>query len=403
MKILWLSNYRFSAEPIKATGTWLKVMGEQLAEQNEVEFINITTGSVSMYCCENYNNIKQYVFPRNQLNFSNIQNNNSVTLIGHIIEEFQPDLIHVWGTELSWGLLTKNYVNRFKVLLEIQGLLTQILQQYFGGLSFAQILHCTGFKEVIKPNTHIIYEYNLLKKSSLIEHDIIKRHTYIGVQSEWTHQSIKSINNDAKIFKSLIPLRSEFTSSCGTWTFQGSGKIFVSASSLHSFKGIHIAIECLNIIIQSGINASLNIAGSQTKGLRQSGYKRFINHLIKKYKLESSITWLGALDACQLVSELQSSDAVLIPSFIESYCLTLYESLCIGTPLVCSYAGAMPEAGHLNSEIKYFQPGDYLVAANHLSQIITRSSSNTKTKPSFVSSENAVNRQLSIYRDIIER
>jgi glycosyltransferase involved in cell wall biosynthesis len=285
--------------------------------------------------------------------------------------------------------------------LEIQGIVLQIKQQFYGGLKLKEILACTGLKEFVSPRKHLIYEYHFLKRKSQNEQEVIGRHQLISVQSDWSQKSIVCINSGAKIFNSLIPLREEFVRESGTWSHQSSRKIFTAAATLHSFKGVHIAIRALKVLVENGVNASLNIASPYPKGIRQSGYLRYILQMIRKYNLESNVKWLGPLDAASLVSELQSADVVLIPSFVESYSLILYESLCIGTPIVCSYAGAMPEAGFHNPEIKYFQPGDYFIAAYHLMEILNGGGAINKTKHSFVSSAAAVNRQLSIYKKII--
>jgi len=403
MKILWFSNYRFSNEAIKTTGTWLKVMGEALSKENDVDLVNITKGQSKGIVFEQINGIKQYVVPAGKSYTNDLPKPQIVSQIENIIEELQPDIIHVWGTESYWGMITQNYVHRFKVLLEIQGILTQIKQQFYGGLTPKEIFSCTGFKEILKPTTHLLFQRYFRKRKALIEQEIIRSHHLISVQSEWSRRSIVGINSKAKIFNALLPLREEFVSAARTWSHQASGKIFTSAAGLHSFKGLHIALKALKILVENGVNVCLNIAGGQSKGIRQSGYKRYLLRLIKDLNLEAHVNWLGALDANEIVLELQTSDVVLIPSYMESYCMVLYESIAVGLPIVCSYAGAMPEAGRLSSSIKYFQPGDFRVAASHLSDVLSSAYESNIESPPVVTAEAAVERQLAIYKEIKTR
>lgn len=156
----------------------------------------------------------------------------------------------------------------------------------------------------------------------------------------------------------------------------------------------------MKILVESGVDASLHIGGEQSKGIRQSGYKRYILGMINDFKLKAHVKWLGALDAKNIVSHLQASDVVLIPSYIESYSVTLYEAIAVGVPIVCSYAGAMPEASKLTSSIHYFQPGDYRVAASLLSDKILCKQQLNRESITLVTSEAAVKRQLTIYNDI---
>lgn len=403
MKILWFSNYHFSNEAIKTTGTWLKVMGEALSKETDIELVNITKGQTKGIAFEQINGIKQYVVPAGKSYTNDLPKPQIVSQIENIIEEIQPDIIHVWGTESYWGLITKNYVHRFKVLLEIQGILSQIKQQFYGGLTPKEIFSCTGFKEILKPKNHVLYQRYFSKLKARNEQEIIKNHPIISVQSGWSERSILGINSKAKIFNSLIPLREEFVSASGTWTHPSSRKIFTSAAGLHSYKGLHIAFWALKILVENGVNVSLNIAGEQSKGIRQSGYKRYLLRLIKDLNLGAHVNWLGALDAKEIVLELQRSDVVLIPSYMESYCMVLYESIAVGIPIVCSYAGAMPEAGRLSSSIVYFQPGDYRVAASYLSDLLSSAFESNIESPPVVTAEAAVERQLAIYKEIKTR
>ena len=401
MKVLWFSNYRFSNEAIKTTGTWLKVMGEVLSKEKDIELVNITKGISNEIVIEYVNGIRQYVFPFSKSQTNDLPKPQIVSQIENIIEREQPDIVHVWGTESYWGLITKNYVHRFKVLLEIQGILYQIKQQFYGGLTPKEIICCTGLKEIFKPKTHLLYQYHFLTRQAQNEQEIIKNHPLISVQSGWSQRSILGINSGAKIFNSLRPLRQEFITEFGTWSRQSSGKIFTSTAGLHSFKALHIAFRALKILIANGVNVSLNIVGPQSKGIRQSGYERYLIRLIKDLKLEAHVNWLGALDAGEIVRELQTSDVVLIPSFIESYCMVLYESLSIGVPVVCSYAGAMPEIASKSSSIYYFQPGDYLSAAILLLEIINNKYQIDIGKNLLVTSESALSRQLDIYKNVL--
>lgn len=402
-KILWFSNYRFSNEAIKTTGTWLKVMGEALSKEKGIELVNVTKGQSKVIVLEHINGIKQYVVPDGNSYTNDLPKPQIVTQIEDIIEMEQPEIIHVWGTESYWGLITKNYVHRFKVLLEIQGILTQIKQQFYGGLTPKEILGCMGFKEFLKPKTHLLYQYSFYKRHAQNEQEVICSHHLISVQSEWSQRSIVGINSRAKIFNSLIPLRAEFISEARTWSYQSTGKIFTSAAVLHSFKGLHIALKALKILVENGVNACLNIAGAHSKGIRQSGYMHYLLRLIKDLKLEQHVNWMGPLDAKEIVCELKTSDVALIPSYMESYCMVLYESIAVGVPIVCSYAGAMPEAGRLTSSIKYFQPGDFRFAASLLTDVLSLVHESNLDSPTLVTVEAAVERQLAIYKEINTR
>jgi glycosyltransferase involved in cell wall biosynthesis len=401
LTILWFSNYRFTGESIKTTGTWLKVMGESLSKHENIRLINISFSNKNEFSFETVNGIDQYLVPSRFNSVNSLLNTDLIIKIDRIIDKIKPNIIHVWGTESFWGLIAGKYVDNVKVLLEMQGVLIQIKQHFFGGMSFFDVLRCTGPKELLKFKTHLLYQYKTYSLKSTIEESLIKANKYISVQSDWTCKIVNSINPQAKIFNSLIPLRVEFIKAKDTWNSSKSGRIFTSLATLHSFKGLHVAIQSVAVLRQNGIDATINIAGAYSHGLRKSGYQRYLHALIKKYKLEEHVFWLGALDADELVCEFQRASAIIIPSYVESYCVSLYEALCIGTPVVCSFAGAMTESSRLGPNVKYFQPGDFISAAFLLKGYLTNSTKKTFFINNVVSPNIATERQLSIYHELL--
>lgn len=401
-KILWFSNYRFSNESIRGTGSWLKVMGETLSAINDLEFYNITSGQTKIIAYEKSNNINQYIIPFNKKRDNSLPSKRIVSGIVQIIKDINPDIIHIWGTENYWGLITADLKYEGAVLLEIQGLTTQITTQFYGGLSLIELLKSTGIKELLKIRSHLLIQKNQFSKKSAKEIDIIRKHQYISVQSEWSKNTVLQLNKEAIIFESLRPLRKEFITNAGMWMQTTNNIVFFSASSMHSFKGLHVLIRALGLLKRNHIKVTLKIAGLHSTGIRQSGYELYIKRLIKKMGLEQHVYWLGPINADEIVSELISASVCVIPSYIESYCLALYEAVCIGIPVVCSYAGALPEVTNVTNNVHFFQPGDYYMCAKLISDTFLGIGNSLSDKESlFVSPEIAVGRQLEIYNKLL--
>ena len=60
-----------------------------------------------------------------------------------------------------------------------------------------------------------------------------------------------------------------------------------------------------------------------------------------------------------------------LPSFVESFCMTLEESLFAGTPTVASFSGAMPELATNEESALFFPPGDIVMCARCIERILT--------------------------------
>jgi len=401
MKIIWFSNHRFSHHAIKATGTWLKVMGEKLAEYENIHLYNITKGDVKSLVFEQVGKIQQYVVPQQKRNTYSLPNSKIVNEISNVVAKIDPDIIHIWGTESYWGLLSVNKHISGEILLEIQGLRTQIIPHLNGGLNFSELLKCTGFKELVKPKSHVLFmpkEHRIREKNEL---DIIRAHDKIGIQSISSLNIVSQINPQAKTFKSLIPLRDDFIENQNSWSFNRNNTLFTSVSSPTTYKGLHVLIRALYIVKQKNRNVQLRIAGNIGFGIRQSGYVKYLNRLINKLELKENIEWVGSIDSKDMVKELLNSDLSIIPSFVESYCLALYESIAIGVPVVCSYAGAMPEASDFTDRVHYFQPGDYYACAKLIQENLKPSNKKHSNYNNAIDANAAVVRQIEIYNAVL--
>lgn len=67
---------------------------------------------------------------------------------------------------------------------------------------------------------------------------------------------------------------------------------------------------------------------------------------------------------------MHNANAVVIPSFVESYCVAAKESLTVGVPTVISFSGAMPELAIHEKTALFFPPGDALICSNALEKFI---------------------------------
>jgi glycosyltransferase involved in cell wall biosynthesis len=119
-------------------------------------------------------------------------------------------------------------------------------------------------------------------------------------------------------------------------------------------------------------NIQLRIAGGyRKKGIRKSGYERWLEKKITQLGIIESVKWLGNLNAEEIVAELQSANCTIISSFVESYCMALAEAITVGCPCVVSYAGAMPELAQDNVSALFFPMGDYTMCASKIGQILS--------------------------------
>lgn len=372
MKILWFSNIILSDQSMSGTGTWISAMAESLSSNIEVELFNVTKGNVPIITKKDYGSIKQWIVPIVDFDKSGLPPVLIISKLQELVNEIQPDLIHVWGTEYYWSRLTAYGHVKGKVLLEMQGLIGAIAEKVTADLSIKELMQCIGIKEILKPSSSILGRKKALKKRGEIEKDIIARHHYISTQSDWMRAHISYLNPKAMVFKTAIGLRSEFINA-SKWIYENCEKnsILTITSTISAYKGLHTLIKAFALLTRTNHEAFLYIAGPKPiKGIKQPGYERFLLDLIRKENIQNKIVWLGPLNTSELITQILKANVVINPSFIESYSLVVKEALSLGAPTIAAYAGAMPELAIDKHSALYFPPGDVALCYTSLNNTL---------------------------------
>ena len=172
-------------------------------------------------------------------------------------------------------------------------------------------------------------------------------------------------------------LRSEFHET-PAWQPQQNGdtlNIFTSCSGPIPYKGLHVVFEAIAILKKKYPNIQLRIGGNiqieKKYGLIRDGYTTWMLRKVEELGIKESVVWLGMMSADEMIAEIHRSSVVVIPSYVETYCLFLAESLMAGVPAVVSFAGAMPQLAEHNRSALYFPMGDHWSCARQVERIIT--------------------------------
>ncbi len=373
MKILWFCNILFSENSISSTGTWLVAMYHELLKTGKIQIVNITTGDISAPKRIDYSNNEQWVIPRQRLNSKGLPSKNIIDFIQKVENEFNPDIIHIWGTESFWGTLQIYSLFKTKVLLDIQGLMGPFAEVFYGGLTNQEIIRCTGIKELLLPKRLLYFKQKNFEKRGLLETKIIKACNYISVQSDWVKQYVTANNPTAKIFDTDIILRSDFYEAA-KWTVDNGHNhtLFTTLSGSNTYKGLHVLIKSIAQLRTKYPNILLKIGGNiiYNKFL-QDGYSYFLLREIKRLGVHNNVKWLGSLNSHQIIEHLHTTNVFVIPSFVETYCVALAEALYLGVPSVASYAAALPELAEDKKTAYYFPTGDYRTCARKIDALLT--------------------------------
>ena len=360
-RILWLSNVRFSSNSIKGTGTWLQPLAKALTQHYAI--FHICCGTENAIKEELIDGIKQYVLPnRKCISNTQIPDKETCKDVASIIKKITPDMIHVWGTEAKWAYMkVLGVYGSYKTLLDIQGLLQSCYEAYYGGLTTYEKFRCLGKKEILLPSRSIYYCRTIFKKKAIVEGKILGSYDNISYQSDWVRNRLLALNLKARLYSTKIIIRSEFFQNKWKPTKNSSPIVFTSSASATSYKGLHVLLKTCSLLKKKYPHFRLYIAGRlmiKSHGVL-SGYESYLLSLVKKYKIEENIIFLGPLSIDQMISYQLQSDMCVVPSFVESYCLGLAESLALGLPSIAAYSAAMPTIAADKEEVIFYNPMDY--------------------------------------------
>jgi glycosyltransferase involved in cell wall biosynthesis len=409
LKILWFSNRSLTSTDSGGSGSWLSALVGTFLKNQSLQIFNITHGTQENTIASATGNIREW-----QLNIKAIQRNNELPeeVIIHeiiqIVDSIKPDIVHIWGIEGYWGLLSSHNYLKYPILLSTQGIKSAIARCYTGDLTNREVIKCIGLKELIRRRTPFQERKEFINWGRH-EAEILNSHSHIAVQSEWVASYVSSASESKKIYFVDHVLQDAFLRS-QPWKYHGNPILFCSSAYPAIYKGLHVAVRVTANLKKRFPHIRLRIAGPHVRpGIRRNGYITWIQGLIREMKLNSSVDWIGSIDANQTTEELRNCSVFLQPSFCESYSVSLAEAMSLGVPSVVSFAGGMSTLAKDEETALFFSPGDDVMAAHQAERLF-----NDYTFSSGVSErarqlaiqrhnpDSIANQHLRIYKEVIE-
>lgn len=351
-KILWICNTPLP-EIQKEVGvrnyneSWLIGISNQLRKIEDLDF--------------------HYAFPQNKyrktlnkridgINFWGFYNchknsykieNQSIQILELLISKIDPDIIHIFGTELPHSLECINSISdKSKVIVSLQGLVSEIAKVYVRGIPFPDRL-LGGFQNG-RYQCLLTEQYEFYKRG-INEKKILSTVNSVIGRTDWDKRCVKQININCQYYSCNETLRDTFYD--GTWDIENIQKysIFVSQGN-YPVKGLHVLIEALPLIKRRFPEVMVYIAGNKSFLELKTSYGRYIKKILRKYSVEENFVFLGYQTAEQIRQSLMKAHVMLMPSLIENSPNSIGEAMLIGTPVVASRVGGIPSILHDGTE-----------------------------------------------------
>lgn len=381
MKILWITNIVFPEalkllhkdSELKSSGGWLLGSAEELVKDERIELTIATPSSlVDDLKFLKGARMSYYLFP---LGKGNTKYNSDYESYWKVINsELRPDVVHIHGTEFTHGLAYVKACGNKNVVVSVQGMVSVIANYYLSGLTTRDILRSITLRDVLRGT--LFHDRNKFRRKGRCEVELLQSVSHVIGRTSWDRAHVWAINPDAQYHFCNETLRPEFYNG-ETWEYEKCvpHTIFLSQAT-YPIKGLHVVLKAMPLILKHFPDTQIRLAGRDitrskegiSERMKLSGYGKLIKLLIKKHELERCICFLGNLDAKEMIKEYLRANVFICPSSIENSPNSLGEAQILGTPVVASYAGGIPDMMKGNEDNLY-RYNDYEILARKVCSV----------------------------------
>jgi len=315
-------------------------------------------------------NVAYYILPCRKRDAARSPNERLRRHFAEVVADFRPDLIHINGSELNYGLLVSQVAPGVPAVLSIQGLVGQCAKVYWGGIGFWDLVRFRTFRDWLRLDGLIEQRWKWQRRSHIETEVLLRMHHVVG-RTVWDRAHTRVANPDAVYHIGQELLRREFYETQWKLGHACRGTIFSCAGG-YPLKGLHVLLEAVCLLKRDYPGVRLRIPGiklgpgSWRERIRLDGYRKYLAHLIRVMGLDDNVVALGALDAKAMAAELAQSHVFVAPSFVENLSNSLAEAMLVGTPCVASYVGGMVSTVHDRIEALSCPAGDAAMLAERI-------------------------------------
>lgn len=339
MKILWLcGNPGMYHSQTKDGDGWIGALQKELLSHYlDVELVNVFRYDSSN---QKEQDGKVTYYPI-QMNFRDklkcgfsIKNFDRLFLqrIMKIIQIERPDIIHCWGSEMNFGLISS--MTDIPVVLHIQGLLNPYLDAFFPPkYNLNSLLKARKFN-VISFLKKDYWGFQVFKKMASRERLILSIQKNIIGRTIWDKSCAEVLSPNAEYFYCSESLRTSITSS-DKWKWHNNKKLIVSSiMSGALYKGVDVILRTSKILKDIwGDNFAWNIYGINDIRIHEN-----ITGIKAK---EVNVFCRGRVTGSEISKELLESDVYCHESYIENSPNSVCEAQYLGVPVVAAMVGGV--------------------------------------------------------------
>ncbi len=288
----------------------------------------------------------------------NLPTDNKLYRLIQIIDQFKPDLIHVFGSEEVFGMVSK-YVTT-PVILHIQGILTPYLDHWFPkGVSNISILKKSPITDSLRA-TGLYFDYRTISKMARRERQIFQHCKYYMGRTFWDQSVSQLLSPGSTYFHCEEVIRPFFFSRRWAQPIKSSPFIISTTINPNIYKGLDIILKTAQLLKEkAGLDFQWNIYGIHENHTLVKLFERYAKISFKS----NSVFFHGPVNADDLVAQLCRSNVFVHPSHIDNSPNSVCEAMLLGMPVIAANTGGVGSLiDHQKEGILYPDYDQYLLA-----------------------------------------
>ena len=344
MKVLWFSGSQCSYPKGYRGyngGGWIDSIEKEIKNIPEIELgvcfpmkgqpFKTIIDSVTYYpICPHNKNLKQKIY--DAIKFNDIKRDKAVwsqyiCQAEKIIEDFNPDVIEIFGSE-TYIQLAAMATNKVPKILHIQGLLSPSTYIYYpNGIS-----HITNYFQDWNPvGIYKRFQYDVIwKRNCYREQQIIKNVNHIIGRTNWDKAGVSILNPNAKYYYGGEILRPVFYEQIERHIPEK--LTIVTTSSKAMYKGYDFVLKVADILKnRMNIDFEWKVYGNV--------HPKFFENATGIKHQNVNVNLCGVASAEQLHDALISSSMYFQPSHIENSPNSVCEAQIMGIPPIATNVG----------------------------------------------------------------
>lgn len=354
MRALWLSTtsglfkHPISQSNYNGIG-WIASLQQVIQQQQNIHLglAYLSSQPLNKEIQENTIYYPIYTAPKNNIaklkeyygGYKYINTEQYVAEINNIIQDFQPDIIHLFGIENPLAtILGKTTI---PIVVHLQGLLAPYDNAFFPiGLNKKSFLFPFSINEWILRNGYI-YAKNSIHVRGEREKKLFKKVTYTMGRTNWDYQVSQLLAPQSHYYHVDEVLRDIFYQNEGNWKLENLPNKLIITSTISNtiYKGLDLILKTAYLLkTETNIDFEWNVIGihSNTKIIR------FFEKATQIKSNEVNIHYKGVLNADELCDNLLRSYVYVHPSYIDNSPNSVCEAQLLGVPVIGTNVGGIP-------------------------------------------------------------